>query len=334
MNIFKYLALGTGLTLTFTAPALASFGDTYISDIAGPSKIEIRGCARFAGAICSLRWNGREFVDNWDHGRQIQSAAQFYFAPDDGIDHPETYNPTEAGTHADGQGNTSSSKLLAINISSSNVLETKTQMAFYLAPGDQNQHGEPVLNTTILSNYQLLKKVTIGEPGIAHAIPYRSMFKIPTNESPVRGTFENVTTYLPGEFSSFYFYSPKKCVENTNNCQPTPFVNNTISKLENHIIASTSDKKYALGIYTPIQEFKKYNNNTQHGKETFQLHNASSHKNRAGVITVNKLNSVFRIKNLSTISNKGKEFHFISYLVVGSLDNVKVTMDQLYTRHP
>src|SRR5476651_1767094 len=49
---------------------------------------------KFAGAIYSLNWNGKEFLNSGDHGRELQSAATFY-------DFGECFNPTEAGSAAD-----------------------------------------------------------------------------------------------------------------------------------------------------------------------------------------------------------------------------------------
>jgi len=55
----------------------ASAGDATIRGVAGSSEITIRTTSRLAGAIDSLTWNGKEFIDSFDHGRQLQSAASF-----------------------------------------------------------------------------------------------------------------------------------------------------------------------------------------------------------------------------------------------------------------
>ena len=76
-------------------------GDAQIRAKAGPSEIVITTTSRLAGAIHSLTWNGREFIDSADHGRQLQSASNF----DAGSRITgETYNPTEAGSRFDGAG--------------------------------------------------------------------------------------------------------------------------------------------------------------------------------------------------------------------------------------
>src|SRR5579872_3822919 len=80
-------------------------GASGIRGRAGASDIVITTTERLAGAIHSLTWNGKEFIDSFDHGRQLQSAANFDC---DGAFFPETFNPTEAGSRADGTGQSSS----------------------------------------------------------------------------------------------------------------------------------------------------------------------------------------------------------------------------------
>ena len=55
------------------------------------SQLTISTSARLAGAIGSLTWNGIEFINQDDHGRELQSASSF-----DGLG--ECFNPTEAGS--------------------------------------------------------------------------------------------------------------------------------------------------------------------------------------------------------------------------------------------
>ncbi len=72
--------------------------------------IVIRTTHRLAGAVDSLTWNGREFIDSVDHGRQLQSASNFDCG---GTILAETFNPTRGGVAPrDGAGPTSSSRLL------------------------------------------------------------------------------------------------------------------------------------------------------------------------------------------------------------------------------
>src|SRR5205823_5835380 len=72
-------------------------GNGSIRGRAGASEIVLTTTARVAGAVHSLTWNGKEFLDSFDHGRQMQSAASF---DGGGRFVPETFNPTEAGSRA------------------------------------------------------------------------------------------------------------------------------------------------------------------------------------------------------------------------------------------
>src|SRR4051794_16522503 len=104
----------------------APSGDAVIRGKVGDGEIVITTTSRLAGAIHSLKWAGKEFIDSHDHGRQLQSASNF----DCGKKFiPETFNPTEAGSRRDGVGPRSTSKLLKIS-ANGNELVTKTQMAF------------------------------------------------------------------------------------------------------------------------------------------------------------------------------------------------------------
>ena len=114
-------------------------GNAVIRHKTGDSEIVITTTNRLAGAIHSLTWNGKEFIDSFDHGRQLQSAASFDCARP-GEFWAECFNPTEAGSRSDGAGPSSSSRLLRIQ-AQGNQLTTTTQMAYWLAPGQKYQAG-------------------------------------------------------------------------------------------------------------------------------------------------------------------------------------------------
>jgi hypothetical protein len=180
------------LTLMLTG---CSGGDTtittwIISAMAGISPIIIRASSKFAGAICGLTWNGKEFIDSGDHGRLLQSAVTF-----DGLG--ERYNPTEGGSQDDWSLDVSDSVLKAIR-AKDNLLETETQMAYWLKPGEPDQEGKPAVNTTGLSDTVLFKKVEIK----GHTIDYAVKFRVPQDYASAR--FEVLTAYMPVEFDKVW----------------------------------------------------------------------------------------------------------------------------------
>jgi len=269
--------------------------DSQISNVAGPSSIVLTTTSRLAGAIHSLTWLGQEFINSYDHGRQLQSACHF-----DG--HGECYNPTEAGSSADGTGSTSTSFLQALSVSG-NKLNTQTQMAFWTAAGGSAPGCGPAVNTQDLSNIIHRKEVTIGFQGFAHVIEYNVTFIIPLNESFYHGVFEALTGYMPPAFSDFYTYEP---------------VTQTLTPLSvgpgeqgKPIIFSTPNQLHAMGIWSPDQPQVTGNG---YGRWNFTAQQ------------VVKWNCVFRENNIAP----GTEFNYRQFVIVGSLTNVTVSMDQLY----
>lgn len=194
-------------------------GGYTISGKVGPSTLTIHASDRFAGAIESLIWQGREFIDCADHGRELQSASTFDYLG-------EAWNPTEAGSNMDydGTGPTSTSKLLEVS-ATGNVLKTKTQMAFW-RPVDGKK----------LSDHILTKTVTIGHDASDHIIQYDVQFCVPENHS--YGQFEALTGYMPAEFSRFYELIGSTLKEDAD---AGPY---------NPVICSTADGKYAMGCYS------------------------------------------------------------------------------------
>ena len=63
---------------------------------------------RTGGAVDSLVWKDKEFINNWDHGRQLQSAMTVQ-------NYGECWNPTEAGGRSDGNGKETKSILTDIH---------------------------------------------------------------------------------------------------------------------------------------------------------------------------------------------------------------------------
>ena len=193
--------------------------------------ITIRTTTRLAGAIDSLTWGGKEFIDSFDHGRQLQSACAF----GDGKPgfHAEGYNPTEAGSRRDGQGPSSTSRLLSLK-TEGGALETKTRMAFWLQPGETSE-GRPARNTAALSDVLLTKKVKIE----GNTLEYTATFSVP--EAHPYGQYEALTGYMPPEFSRFLVLDKgeAKPLSDGPGEQPLP------------VILSTESGSHAMGIWSP-----------------------------------------------------------------------------------
>jgi hypothetical protein len=84
------ISISGGPNWTLGNSGAFTFPDSIYGTIFG-SPFQMRVNAKYAGAIDSFYWRDQHFVDNADHGRQWQLAAQFQ-------GYNECYNPTEAGT--------------------------------------------------------------------------------------------------------------------------------------------------------------------------------------------------------------------------------------------
>ena len=218
----------------------ASSGHMVLRAPLADSEIVITTTPRLAGAIHSLTWNGREFIDSFDHGRQLQSASnldlQTPFTP-------ETFNPTEAGSLNDGHGQTSTSRLLHA-VATRNSLQTTSRMAFWLAPGQQSG-GHPAKNRTLLSDHLLTKRVSIGYRQLPQVIQYNVTFALPLGEQHNLAQFEAVTGYMPAEFEKFFKFNV--ATGELEDLTDGP------GEQSAPVVLATANGRHAMGVYSPDQ---------------------------------------------------------------------------------
>jgi hypothetical protein len=220
------------------APAVS--GDAELAGTIGGKPLVIRTTSRLAGAIDSMKWDGVEFIDSHDHGRQLQSALN---ADVDGVFHVECYNPTEAGSVVDALGPKSTSRLEAISVRDGS-LWTRTRMAFWLAPG-MKSGGHLAQNTTLLSDHVLNKKVRIGRPGMDHVLDYKVTFTVPGDRPHKFLQFEALTGYMPWSFSEELRFDAK-----TESLVPLPRQD---GEQRDPVVLSTPSGSHAMGIFTPAR---------------------------------------------------------------------------------
>ena len=287
-------------------------GDAEIRAVAGPSEIVIRTTNRLAGAIDSLTWNGREFIDSHDHGRQLQSASSF----DCGVQtsfSAERYNPTEAGSRSDGAGPTSTSRLIALQ-AHVNTLKTTTQMAYWLAPGEKTPLWKrPAFNASRRSNHRLTKRVQIGVEDLPHAIQYDVTFHVPADERRhTMGQFEAVTGYMPAAFSTFL-----KLNVATGELLP---LTDGPGEQAMPVVLSTPNGLHAMGVISPDQPSPGYDH-AGYGRFRFA---------RQKVV---KWNCVFRVRNDDDepeASIPRGDYRFRCFIAVGTREDVRATLMKLH----
>jgi hypothetical protein len=306
---WRPLLIGGALAICLSAaPAQPPSGDGVIRGKAGTSEIVITTRQRLAGAIHSLNWNGKEFIDSHDHGRQLQSAASFdcgHFADF----WAECFNPTEAGSRRDGVGPRSTSRLLRFRAEGAE-LETTTQMAFWLAPGEKSS-GRPARNANLLSDHIVSKRVRIGCKNLPHAIAYDVAFTVPKGEHHTYAPFEAVTGYTPPEFSEFFVFQPET--------GKLASLDDGPGEQEFPVVFATKDGKHAMGVLSPDQPSPGYEK-AGYGRWRFKREK------------VNKWNCVFRLRNAKGIP--AGDHRFRTFVAVGSLEDVRTTLHGLVQMIP
>jgi hypothetical protein len=215
-------------------------GDAELTGLIGGKPLVIRTTSRLAGAIDSVKWDGVEFIDSHDHGRQLQSATN---ADVGGVYHVECYNPTEAGSVVDALGPKSTSRLEAISVREGE-LSTRTRMAYWLAPG-MKSGGHLAQNTELLSNHILTKQVRIGRPGLDHVLDYKVKFTVPGDRPHQYLQIEGLTGYMPWSFSEELRFDAK-----TSTLVPLPRQNGEQS---DPVVFSTPSGSHAMGVFTPYR---------------------------------------------------------------------------------
>jgi hypothetical protein len=277
-------------------------GNATIRAPAGTSEIVITTTARLAGAIHSLTWNGLDFINSFDHGRQLQSALNL----DCGTPiKNETFNPTEAGSRRDGTGGVSSSRLLQWRVET-NSLETLTQMAFWLAPGEKSG-ANIAKNTTVLSNHQLTKRVRIGHKNLPHAIAYDVDFRVPPGERHTQAVFEALTGYMPPSFSEFRQFNPQ-----TGDLDP---LSDGPGEGQNPVVFLVPGGTHAMGVYASQQPSRNTSGPT-FGRWRFRAEK------------VVKWNCVFRTTDKNGIAPGDYTFRMV--IIVGDVNTVRHSMRTLH----
>jgi hypothetical protein len=294
------------LYTSLVLPLAAETGDGSIRAPAGTSEIVLATSARMAGAIDSLTWGGMQFIDAADHGRELQSACSFDLARP-GPFWAECYNPTEAGSRHDGAGATSTSRLLEYAAQGAE-LRTRTQMAFWLNPGERSE-GRPALNTNALSGHVLGKRVRIGCEGLPQVLDYRVEFGVPAGERHTLAQFEALTGYMPEEFGRFWSFDPA-----TGELKP---LSDGPGEIDRPVILATEDGTHAMGIFAhPVAGAA----GPRYGRWRF-----------VGP-RVTKWNCVFRVRDPAGVAPGSHRFQM--FVPVGSLEDVRAALRQLAAAQP
>lgn len=170
--------------------------------IARLGDVSIGASPRCAGAVDSLFFHGKDSINSYDHGRQLQTACY-------DTRYHACFNPTQAGGISDGLGNTSSSQLIYGDVSNGGrTLHTKTRAAFWTRPGhtitDQGMIGCTAKNTTAVSEFIADTKYTLKARNNVTVVEYDMSWKVGANIPANHFMAELSTGYHTSDFSVGY----------------------------------------------------------------------------------------------------------------------------------
>lgn len=287
--------------------------------------------SQFAGSVTSLKWNGREFINIYDHGRQLQSAMQV-----DG--YAECNNPTEAGSEADAKKLTTTSAMTNISFGSANSFTTDTLMAYWSANRVTGAcvKGSDSRVTSPQSKHILQKTVAIGYKSDQQIAKVSVTFKSPRNEVSSAFVYEFLTGYLNSEFTQFYTLSGSALskVTQLNDISGSGFPAgsyHTGTKLPSAL--ATADGKFAMGVYFQMSQLSKCSTSF-HGYNLYKFNLGGS--GAKGNATNKWSLAVNESLNSACVVADGAYYNrtFETYIVVGTLDQVREKLIKLRTDLP
>ncbi len=246
-RIFTFLAVMLLVALAESAERSSYQATWHVTN----GTISVTASARDAGAVSSLVYDGMEFINDMDHGRQMQ-VAWFY----DDLD--EAYNPTESGAESDGRGPTSTSRLVSVKVDGK-TLQTQSHPAFWRDLSVPKKHRK---NTTLVTKDLLSKKLTLGYNNDPHIIVFDTTITIsPELTGPPVKTLriEAPTLYSNSTLSrhSQYDLASGEFRELPAHGTMKDQMNEVIRHVTRHDlipILSTPDGRHAIALYAPHPE--------------------------------------------------------------------------------
>lgn len=224
--------LGGGAAGLVAGPAVGAAGPLRLRAAVGSEALVMESAPRFAGAISSLVYRGRQHVDSADHGRLFQSAIHF-----DGWG--ECLNPTQGGGSGDRRRSTS--RVLASAVGEGRWSVT-TRMAYWLRPGQRCVVPEGP--AAVARNRRRLSDVTVtvthrfGVLPAPNAVLTDVVYSLPTGQESA--VVEALGCYMPTAFGRLYVFGEGRLQPSDAHFEyPDPYA------------LTTEDGGHALSIFSP-----------------------------------------------------------------------------------
>lgn len=289
----------------------------------GNEVVQLGVAPRTGGAINSLVVDGKEYINDFDHGRQLQVAWQMNYGG-------EGNNPTEGGSGADGVGPTTSSKVLSASATATGLSVT-TMPAWWLAAGDNvPASGEAATNggsSAATSNQVLIKSVEVGMTvnGVFYPNIVRHDASITFPDGAKFAGMEMPTVYLQGDFDQHYVYdidsgalTQQPTFDSYGQMQTAYSQDaNGPRHRPNPFVLATADGQHAMAIVPALPMPAGFED---------QLMGRMSFPNSDPAQATQKMSALMTASNIAP----GTTLSATTYVIVGSLAEVQATLEALY----
>ena len=318
-------------------PTNSMDGNAIVGGSSGGSPIMLRSESRYAGAISSLQWKGREFINTGPSGSKGRLLQYAYQINGQG----ECYNPTEAGSRHDGNAPTTTSRCkLSWGAAASGrapaTLVTMVEPSYWISAFYRDAENSPAQNhcnghatvgngaQLFAANQMITKRVTIA-PRVGGA-QFRDVVEFLGDVTIAdRGIqsirFEAPTGHLTGFFTNAYVYD-------TARGDLIPIGNGGHQTLPP--IYASADGGYAMGVYTPdLPSADEWEPGYQLSYYAPPAATPDADPTTPEAETTSKWTLVYKPP-----VNPDGVYTFRGYLVLGTLASVQATMGKLAAALP
>lgn len=327
MRTLVYLATAVVLVLLSGCGGSGGGGSMELYTITNGVVTIVANGTQFAGAVQSIVWGGKEFVNKHDHGRLFQTALQ--------VDHyGECHNPTEAGCVKDVGTKKSTSVLKGVHLSADGTeLSTEVQAASWAVNPDGTANcrkgsagiSQPT-KTTISKRVRLNPTVR----GTVHPRVIEWNVSVDCPDAKEHLGIEILTGYLPEDFRTVMHMDIKKgtlhrvtsweSLNDASDGYPDGSTFKGVSPLKDPVIWCTEDGSHAIGVIRPVSTIGKCEPAPSYEVFQFKLGGEGPDGNSC---------SKFSVVSHAPLSCFTHRSSFRVYLVVGSLQEVHADLQAM-----
>jgi hypothetical protein len=300
----------------FGYPRYGNQGEVLLDLSAGGVKVESNAVA--GGVIWRWFWNGVQFINNADYGRQVQTDFYYPASPN--------YNPNEAGDyyHRDNPITAHGSPLLRFENQGTTQFTRAVPLNW-----DPTIFGGDSDHAVIWGQLVLGKDLTLDFNKMGTVAKYTTHLVLPT---ATHGTFEAPVVYLRSNFNRFWTYDAetKSLNEVTSHmpsgCGPNSQTFVYLIHFGGNIISDASGAN-AMGVYGVDDANKGSVNYWNMGD--FRCLGDGPAEAAGDTVTIAAVKGGFGGDNNNFLFPAGESTYNV-YLISNTLQNVTSLMDQLF----